>query len=161
MALPLASVSDWHFWLPDQDRVYGIHLVAAPGVGKSRLLGRYLAFSYFLRGVPTIVIDNGYTIDNFLHKVSLLPPSMRRQAWERIRYVDLAGGEYVVPFPLYYRLGNQQRETNRVIAERFVKVIAMLDPALRTASIQGFNAIKLAALEAGVDLVKRGWQITE
>lgn len=39
-------------WLPDRSRNMGIHLMAGKGSGKSRLLGRVLAWLDFLRGVP-------------------------------------------------------------------------------------------------------------
>src|SRR5438034_4167023 len=121
------------------DRRYGIHIAATRGSGKSRFLGRYLAFTDFLAGVPTIVFDNGDTIDNILDRISRLPSALQETLWPRVRYIDLAGEQgRVVPFPLYYRLG---QETDLAVAARFVRTILKIDPELRAASVQGKTAI--------------------
>lgn len=160
MTLSLASTNDKLLWLSDEHREYGIHMVANRGSGKSRFLGRYLAFADFLRGVPTVIFDKGSTIDNFLDKVSRLPPELRKKLWSRIRYVDLAGLDgYVVPFPLYYRLGPD--DDPLTVADRFVQTIIKTDPNLANASVQGKGAIEDVAQPIGVELVQRGWQVTE
>src|SRR5947209_9487005 len=76
-------------WLPDNARNMGIHLVAGRGSGKSRLMGRVIAWLDFLRGFPLVVIDpNGGCIDNFLDKLTRLPRAYQEQLWPRVLYVD-------------------------------------------------------------------------
>ena len=42
----------------------GTHIVAGKGSGKSRLMGRIIAFLDFLQGVPTVIFDpHGGTIE--------------------------------------------------------------------------------------------------
>jgi hypothetical protein len=123
-------------------------------------LGRYLAFSDFLREVPTIVFDNRHTIDNFLDKVSRLPEEQRKALWPRIRYIHLAGLDgYVVPLPLYYTLSPD--EDQLVTADRFVQAILKTEPGFSRASVQGKTAIENIAQPMGVELIQRGWQLTE
>jgi hypothetical protein len=160
MPLPMASPRADLVWLSDKVREFGIHVVANRGAGKSRFLGRYLAFSDFLREVPTIVFDNRHTIDNFLDKVSRLPEEQRKALWPRIRYIHLAGlGGYVVPLPLYYTLAPD--EDPLTTADRFVEVILKTEPGFSRASIQGKTAIENIAQPMGVELIQRGWQLTE
>src|SRR3954452_4064192 len=72
-------------WLPDKARAMGIHVQAAKGSGKSRLMGRLLAFLDFIRGTPTIVFEpNGPTIDNFIDKLLWLPKEYQEQLWKRV-----------------------------------------------------------------------------
>src|SRR5262245_20613944 len=145
--------------LSNEDRRYGVCLAASRGSGKSRFLGRYLAFTDFLAGVPTIIFDNGDTCDNVLDRISRLPPELQKLLWPRVRYIDLAGlDERVFSFPLYYRLGN---ETSLTIASRFVRMILKIDPELANASIQGKTAILRSGKLSGIALVDKGWQVSE
>lgn len=145
--------------IPDGLRNKGIHCLASRGSGKSRLIGRELAFKDFYRGVATVLIDNGDAIDNVLDKITRLPESERKKLWPRVRYINMAGmGDYIVPFPLYYRLG---QESDFAVAERLMEVIRRIDPALQNAPIQGMNAVLATGREVGKKLVERGWQITE
>ncbi len=95
-------------FVPDAARSMGLHVMAGRGSGKSRLMGRMIAWPDFLRGVPTVILDpNGPTIDNFLDKVVRQPRAIQEQLWPRVRYVDMAAdNDRVVPFPLYYRKGS-------------------------------------------------------
>jgi hypothetical protein len=138
----------------------GTHIVAGKGAGKSRLLGRLLAWLDFVRGIPLVVIDpHGPLIDNFLDKLTCLPPADQRRLAQRIVYVDAsANGGYVVPFPLYYRLG---AESLFVQAHRFPEALRRLDPHLQSASIQGFNALWRVAIPAGMVASALGLQVTE
>jgi hypothetical protein len=55
--------------LPASARVMGLYLLAGRGTGKSRMLGRKIAFGDFLAGFPQVIFDPvGTTIDNFLDK---------------------------------------------------------------------------------------------
>src|SRR5205809_678669 len=69
----------------------GIHAVAGSGSGKSRLLGRLLAFQFLVSGIPLVILDpSGDTIDNLLDQVARLGEKGERFT-ERIIVVDMAG----------------------------------------------------------------------
>src|SRR5689334_5328801 len=93
--------------LGDDIRSMGAHLVAGKGAGKSRLLGRFIAWQDFLRQTPLIVFDPfGPVIDNFLDKLLWLPAAEQQKLASRIVYVPTAGmAGRIIPFPLYYRIG--------------------------------------------------------
>jgi hypothetical protein len=56
--------------LPASARVMGLYVLAGRGTGKSRLLGRRIAFGDFIAGIPQVIFDPvGATIDNFLDSV--------------------------------------------------------------------------------------------
>ncbi|MCL5960831.1 MAG: ATP-binding protein, partial [Chloroflexi bacterium] len=147
-------------FLPDRARNMGIHLVASKGTGKSRLMGRMIAWLDFVRGVPLVLFDpHGPSIDNFLDKLTRLPPEMQERLWPRVLYVDMAGcGGSVIPFPLYYRSGD---ESLYAISQRYLDVVRRLDPYLQTASIEGWNALWRIGTCAGMILAASGLQITE
>jgi hypothetical protein len=141
-----------------------VFLNAGSGSGKSRLLGRLLAWQDLKSAIPLVILDpHGVTIDNFLDKLSRMPrevpASVRQYLWGRIRYVDMSGSHgYVFPFPLYYRLGYESLYT---ISQRYVDVIRKLDPYLQTASVEGYNAFKRTATNVGILLAALDCQITE
>ena len=146
---------------PDGARNMGIHIQAGRGSGKSILMGRLLALYDFLRGLPVVIFDPvGATIDNFLDALSRIDVADQEAFGlpRRLLYVDMAGGERVVPFPLYYRAGD---ESYYEIARRLPSVIQMLDPALSNAPILGQNALESFAVDAGMVLSALGYQITE
>lgn len=147
-------------FLPDRARNMGIHLVASKGTGKSRLLGRVIAWLDFVRGTPLVVFDpHGPTIDNFLDKITRLPADAQKRLWPRILYVDMSGSAgSVIPFPLYYRLGD---ESLYAISQRYLDVVRRLDPYLQTASIEGWNALWRIGTNVGMILAACGLQITE
>ena len=150
-----------YLFLPDRARNMGIHLMAGRGSGKSRLMGRVIGWQDFVRGVPLVVFDPmGATIDALLDKIARLSPSDQRalRVPSRLRYVDMAGGGRVVPFPLYYRLGD---ESLYEIARRFPDVVRKVDPQLERAPILGLNALVEIATKAGMVLAALGYQITE
>ncbi len=143
----------------DALRPFAVHVVGDIGSGKSSLLGRVIAFIDFLRGIPIVILDNGDAIDHFLHKFLKLPKVLQDAWWHRIRYVPLSGlNGYVVPFPLYYHLGEEDPLT---VAQRFVETIIRMTPALQTAQIMGEGPIRDIAETMGVELVNRGWQLSE
>jgi hypothetical protein len=147
-------------WLPDQARNMGIHLQAGKGSGKSRLLGRVIAWQDFVRGIPQVILDpTGATIDNFLDKFLYLPKSYQECLGQRVLYCDMSGTHgAVTPFPLYYRLGN---ESLNDIAGRFLEVVQRLDPYLSEAPILGRNALDFIGRQAGMVLAAVGGQLTE
>jgi hypothetical protein len=153
-------LKDRLLWLPDNARSMGIHIQAGKGSGKSRLMGRVLAFLDFVRGVPTIILDpNGPTIDNFLDKILWLPRQYQEELWKRVIYVDMSGQSgRVVPFPLYYWLGGENLYT---VSQRYLDVVRKVDPWLQTASVEGWNALWRIGTHAGMLLAALGCQISE
>lgn len=147
-------------FLPDKSRNMGIHLVASKGTGKSRLMGRVIAWQDFVRGIPLVVFDpHGPTIDNFIDKITRLPADVQKRLWPRILYVNMSGAaNSVITFPLYYRLG---AESLYAISQRYLDVVRRLDPYLQTASIEGWNALWRIGTNVGMILAACGLQITE
>ena len=145
-------------WLPDSARNMGIHLMAGKGSGKSRLMGRVIGWQDFVRGVPLVIFDPmGSTIDNLLDKLTRLPRAYQEKLWRRVLYVDMSGhGARVVPFPLYYRLGN---ESWYEIAQRNVDTVRKIDPHLEKAPILGLNAFVEIGTHVGIVLAAMGEQI--
>lgn len=149
------------YWESLKDsRNLGIHLVAGKGTGKSRFMGRLLSFADVTHGVPTVIIDPlGATINNLLDQIGTQPRSLQKKLWPRIRYIDMAGrGGYVVPTPLYYRMGTEGLYD---VAARFTELIERLDPNLNVAPIQGMNAIRYVGIPLGIVLASLSLQITE
>lgn len=146
--------------LPDGARAMGVYLLAGKGSGKSRLMGRVMCFQDHLKHRAQLILDpNGPTIDNLLDRCARLPAPDREAVLARIHYVDMSGKSgYVVPWPLYSRKpGESLYET----AQRFLEVLKRLDPALTTASVEGFNALAEVGTNAGMVLAALGWQVTE
>lgn len=154
------DVFDRLLWLPDSTRSMGIHIMAGKGSGKSRLMGRIIAWMDFLRGIPQVIFDpHGPTIDNFLDKVFRMPEELQRRMWGRIRYIDLSGKSgYVVPFPLYYRLKD---EGLYEVSQRYLDVVRKIDPYLQTASVEGWNALWRTGTYVGMILAALNYQISE
>lgn len=148
-------------WLPDSARLNGMHIMGGPGSGKSRLMGRVIAWLDFMRRVPLIMIDpTGGTIANFLDKMVRLPADLQPKLWKRITYVDMSGqGKHIVPFPLYCR--RHEHESLDSIAQRYLQTVLRVDPYLATASVEGMNAITRLGTYAGMILAALGYQITE
>jgi len=147
-------------WLPDDSRSMGIHIMAGKGSGKSRMMGRMIAWLDFVRGIPQVIFDpHGPTITNFLDKFVRLPRELQVRASKRILYVDMSAKcGYVVPFPLYYQMGS---EGLYEISQRFLDVVRKIDPFLQTASIEGWNPLWRAGTFSGMLLSALGMQITE
>jgi hypothetical protein len=99
-------------------------------------------------------------VDNFFDKLMRLPREHQEQLWRRVLYVDMSGkGGYTVSFPLYYRLSSHDSLYD--MAQRYIEVVERLDPYLRTASVQGLNAIINLGTYCGMVLAALGYQITE
>lgn len=146
--------------LDDRARGMGVRLVASRGAGKSRLLGRVIAWLDLLRSTPLVILDPvGSVIDNLLDKIIDLPRAEQERIWPRIRYVDLAGAHGVVtPMPLLYRVGE---ESLYAIAQRPLEVFRKSDPQLANASVLGWNAVAAIGSRAGMALAALGLQLTE
>src|SRR4051794_700546 len=86
--------------LPDASRGMGTLVVGTRGSGKSRSLGRGIAWQDFEREIPLVVLDPvGGTIDNLLDKIGRQPLAVRRELWKRVRYINMNGqGGRVVPW---------------------------------------------------------------
>jgi hypothetical protein len=147
-------------WPPDAVRNMGIYLVASKGSGKSRALGRWLAKQDLLRGIPQVILDPvGGTIDNLLDVIIRLPAAQQAQIWPRIVYVDMGAEDYVVPFPLYYRL--RERDSLYQIAQRYLDVLRLMDPHLQSAAVEGWNALWQAGTYSGMALAAVGGQVVD
>lgn len=133
-------------------------LVAGPGSGKSRWLGRVLGWQVLVRHQPQVIFDpTGGVIDNLVDKIMRCPPALRRKLWPRLVYVDVAATDYIVPSPLYYRL--RPTDTLSEIANRFPDVVTRIDPALAGAPILGLNALNEAASHGGRIAAALGKQV--
>jgi hypothetical protein len=151
--------------LPASARVMGLYLLAGKGTGKSRMLGRKIAFGDFLAGIPQVIFDPvGTTIDNFLDKVlgflqehpQLAPDGVL----ERIVYCHMSGKDgYIVPWPLYYRLGTERSLLE--IAERYLQTIIKSNPDLFHAQVLGWPPLHRIGDYSGIVLAALGYQITE
>jgi hypothetical protein len=146
-------------------RTRGTAVIGAPGVGKSRLLGRVLAWGDFLSGIPQLICDPiGTTIDNFLHKLitelHYLPESQQEQYRERVRYYDLSASDgYALQLPLYFRLGTER--SLREIAVRLPQLYRKSEPDLATRPIMGAAPLTKIGTYTGIILTALGFQITE
>jgi hypothetical protein len=140
-------------------------VIGAPGVGKSRLLGRVLAWGDFLSGIPQLLCDPIWTtIDNFLHKLvtelHYLPESEQSKYRERVRYFDMSGSQgYVLQLPLYFRLGTER--SLREIAVRLPQLYRKSEPDLATRPIMGAAPLTKIGTYTGIVLTALGFQITE
>lgn len=146
--------------LPDAARSMGMYILASRGAGKSRILGRVIAWQDCLRGVPQVIWDAaGGLIDNFLDKVRRLPVAHQAALWPRIRYVEMSGRfDRVTPWPFFFR---EPGDTLYECAQRYLEVVRRLDPHLVSASVQGWNALAEVGTAVGMGLTALGAQITE
>lgn len=151
--------------LPFSALANGIRISGGSGSGKS-ILAAWIVFCYFLRGLATVILDpHGGTIDFFLANVwewchsGQVSKERQQRMWQRIVYVDMSGKQgRVHTFPLYYRLGH---ESLHEISQRYLSTIARLDPALKGASIEGYNALDSILTPAGIVMAALELQVTE
>jgi hypothetical protein len=145
-------------------RLMGLLLTAASRSGKSRMLGRGIVWSDFYGEIPQIVFDaTGIgTIDNFLDKLlnrsQYVSKSQDKRILRRVKYVNMASADYIVPFPLIYTTGKERSLLE--IAERYVNVIRMSHPALLKAEVQGFPPLHYIAVHTHILLAALGLPIT-
>lgn len=150
--------------IPHTARAMGQRITGTRGSGKSRLLGRLIAWADVQANIPTVIIDPvGALSDNLLDVIARLPKDEQeqRKLHKRIVYVDMAGTGltgHVCPFPLLYRLGDESLYDQ---AMRFVSVTIRTDPDLRRASIQGANALEKIGVHVGMILAALNYQLTE
>jgi hypothetical protein len=146
--------------LTDQGLMNGARVVAGPGAGKSRWAGRGLVWQKLIRGHPLIALDpTGAVVANIFDKVCSMPQQIQEALWPRIKYVDMAATDYVIPMPLYER--RSEGDTLLAIANRFLEVMQRVDPYLHTASVEGMNALVEAGAAAGMMAAALGGQITD
>jgi hypothetical protein len=114
--------------------------------------------------IPQIVIDaTGIgTIDNFLDKLitrlQYVPKSQDKRILRRIKYVNIASSDYIVPFPLLYHTGTERSLLH--IAERYLNVIRLSYPQLLEAQVQGFPPLHLIGVHTHIVLAALGLPIT-
>lgn len=134
--------------LHDDARPRGLMVWGSPGAGKSVFLGNTLVAQEHQRGKPVVVWDIIGTVTDYF---------LATGQTERIIYADMAAREYVVGFPLYYRMGS---ESLFEIAQRFLEVIRLSDPAILVAPIHGYNPILVVGTNTGMILTALGLPIT-
>jgi hypothetical protein len=144
-------------------RVMGTEIAAGRGSGKTTFL-TVLALEDFLKGYPQVIFDPLGTVSDSLlfrisHTLRRVPPAMHNRFWKRVRYIDVGATDFVTPFPLYYNLGTEP--SLRDIAERFLTVIRLANPALTNAPIMGWPALHRIGVYTGMILASLGYQITE
>lgn len=144
--------------LSDSALKNGVHIVAGPGAGKSRLMGRLIVWQHLLRHKPQVILDpTGGVVDNLLDKITRLPIEVRRQLWSQLVYVDVGATDFIVPSPLYYKVSHQ--DTSFAVANRFPGLIKRLDPDLSSAPILGWNSLYECSIYAGQLAAVLGRQI--
>src|ERR671919_84886 len=145
-------------------RLMARYILAASRTGNSRLMGRGIVWSDYYFEIPQIVIDaTGIgTIDNFLDKLiarlQYVEKSQDKRFLRRIRYVNMASPDYIVPFPLLYQTGHERSLLH--IAERYINVIRLSYPALLEAQVQGFPPLHYIAVHTHIVLAALGLSIT-
>jgi hypothetical protein len=137
----------------------------SPGDGKSRFFGRGAVWLLFVDEIPQVVLNpTGGTIDNLLDKairhLSFLPQEACDKEWQRIIYCDMNTQDgYVIPWPFFYRLGNEHSLWD--ISERYLQVLLRSDPSLTTRPLMGWPPMHKIGVYAGMILSALGFQITE
>jgi hypothetical protein len=139
----------------------GVGVTGTRGIGKSTLLSLFAWLDAVFHDSALIVIDPiGAIIARFFGFLSCFREADQAPLWQRIRYLNLSGPDYVTPTPIYYRTGIG-RESAFSVSQRFPDCIARLDPKLRSAGVQGFNPLWEASTAAGQILFTLGCQVTE
>src|SRR4051794_4982996 len=119
--VPVVVHSHKRYVLSDSAFKNSLRIVAGPGSGKSRFLGRVLAWQTLIRRRPQVILDpTGGVTANLVDKISRLPCAYRKQLWPRLIYVDVAATDYLVPSPLYTR---RATDTLFAVANRFPSVL--------------------------------------
>lgn len=151
--------------LPAEARIMGIYLLGASRTGKSRMLGRVIAWQDFIEGIGQVICDpRGVTISNFLDKLirflQFVPPDQHDKYWQRIKYVDVSGKSgFITGLPLYYRLSPS--ETLAEASERWLQLTLRNSPHLADAQYFGWPPFHRFGLNAGIICASLGLQITD
>jgi hypothetical protein len=151
--------------LPSEARVMGLYLLGASRTGKSRMLGRVIAWQDFLAEIGQVIFDpRGVTISNFLDKLvrflQYVPEDQHAKYWRRIRYVEVSGkGGHITGLPLYYRL--HPEETLAEISERFLQLTLRSNPHMADAQYFGWPPFHRFGLNAGIICAALALQVTD
>lgn len=126
----------------------GLHITAGSGAGKSRFIGRILAWNQLIHGEPAVIFDpTGGVIDQLFDKILRLPPEDQAPLWQRIQYINAGAKARLFPSQLYY--DNSQQDTFFEIANRFPAVLKRQDKNLQQAPILGWNSLYECLIYAG------------
>jgi hypothetical protein len=151
--------------LPAEARIMGLYLLGASRTGKSRMLGRVIAWQDFIDEIGQVIFDpRGVTISNFLDKLvrflQYVPFDQHARYWRRIRYVDVSGkGGNITGLPLYYRLTPE--ETLAEISERYLQLTLRSNPHMADAQYFGWPPFHRFGLNAGIICASLGLQVTD
>jgi hypothetical protein len=151
--------------LPAEARIMGLYLLGASRTGKSRMLGRVIAWQDFLAEIGQVIFDpRGVTISNFLDKLlrflQYVPFDQHAKYWQRIRLVDVScKSGHVTGLPLYYRLTPE--ETLAEISERFLQLTLRSNPHMADAQYYVWPPFHRFGLNAGMLCASLGLQVTD
>jgi hypothetical protein len=144
-------------------RYNGTYILGAKGSGKSTLEAA-LAWQDYLRGIGQIIIDPigvGLT-DAFLWKLlrflQQIPFTSHYRYLERIKYVNIAAKDYIVPFPLIYKTGSERSLLE--VAERYLQTILISSPWLLHAQVQGWPPLHYVGSQTAIVLAALDYPLT-
>jgi hypothetical protein len=144
-------------------RFNGTYLLGTKGTGKSTLEAE-LAWYDFLRNIGQIIIDpiGVGTTDAFLWKLirflQQIPLSAHYRYLERIKYVNIAAKDYIVPFPLIYKTGFERSLLE--VAERYLHTILLSSPWLLHAQVQGWPPLHYVGSQTAIVLAALNYPLT-
>jgi hypothetical protein len=144
-------------------RYNGTYILGAKGSGKSTFETE-LAWHDFLCGIGQILIDPigvGLT-DTFLWKLLRflwqIPFTSQYRYLERIKYVNIAAKDYIVPFPLIYKTGAERSLLE--VAERYLHTILISSPWLLHAQVQGWPPLHYVGSQTAIVLAALDYPLT-
>jgi hypothetical protein len=144
-------------------RYNGTYILGAKGSGKSTFEAE-LAWQDYLRGIGQIIIDPigvGLT-DAFLWKLlrflQQIPFASQYRYLERIKYVNIAAKDYIVPFPLIYKTGAERSLLE--VAERYLHTILISSPWLLHAQVQGWPLLHYVGSQTAIVLAALDYPLT-
>jgi hypothetical protein len=141
----------------------GTYILGAKGSGKSTLEAA-LAWHHYLCGIGQILIDPigvGLT-DTFLWKLLRflwnMPFFSQARYLARIKYVNIAAKDYIVPFPLIYKTGAERSLLE--VAERYLHTILISSPWLLHAQVQGWPPLHYVGSQTAIVLAALDYPLT-
>jgi hypothetical protein len=144
-------------------RYNGAYILGAKGSGKSTFEAE-LAWHDYLRNIGQILIDPigvGLT-DAFLWKLlrflQQIPFASHYRYLERIKYVNIAAKDYIVPFPLIYKTGAERFLLE--VAERYLHTILISSPWLLHAQVQGWPPLHYVGSQTAIVLAALDYPLT-